>query len=160
MWVRGQRPWTHIFLSIERSRTLSFTTKTTQLIGCMDMEDIKKKMVLLIITAGCLSLAAAMFFSTKSQDSKIPSFEGETVILKCTNCQATHEMEKQEYYKYMQKNRIPSSLSTPPMVCDKCEKESAFIAIRCEKCDIVFSPFAARGDFADICPKCGSRAAK
>ena len=124
------------------------------------MEDSKKKIVLLIITAGCLSLAATMFFSTKSQGSKIPSFEGETVILKCTNCQASPEMEKHEYYKYIQENRNPLSLSAPPMICEKCGEKSAYKVIRCEKCDIVFSPFAARGDFADICPKCGSREAK
>ena len=123
------------------------------------MEDSKKKKVMLIIIAVCLSVAAAMFFFTRSQIAKIPSFEGETVTLKCSNpdCQATHEMDKHEYYKFVQENRHPLSLSAPPMVCKECGEKSVIKAFKCEECDIVFLPYAAQSDLPDICPECDFR---
>ena len=123
------------------------------------MEDSKKKPLMLIIIGVCLSVAAIMFFFTRSQKAKIPGFEGETVALMCSNpdCQATHEMDKHEYYKYVQKNRNPLSLSAPPIVCKECGEESVLKAFNCEECDVVFLPYAAQGDLPGICPECGLR---
>ena len=100
-----------------------------------------------------------MFFFTRSQKAKIPSFEGETVTLMCNNpdCQATHEMDKHEYYKYVQENRNPLSLSAPPIVCKECEEESVFKAFKCEECGEVFLPYAAQSDLPSTCPECGFR---
>ncbi len=123
------------------------------------MEESKKKTVMLTIIAVCLSVAAIMFFFTRSQKAKIPSFEGEIVTLMCNNpdCQETHEMEKHKYYKYVQENRNPLSLSAPLMVCKECGEESVSKAFNCEECDIVFLPYAAQGDLPGICPECGLR---
>ena len=121
------------------------------------MEDGKKKTVMLIVVAVCLTLAATIVFFTRSQDTKIPSFKGETVLLKCTNpdCQEVFEMDKHAYHKYVQENQNPMSLSAPPVVCPKCGKKSAYLVIKCEKCGNIFFPGEAQDIFSDRCPKCG-----
>jgi DNA-directed RNA polymerase subunit RPC12/RpoP len=123
------------------------------------MEDGKKKKVMMIIIAACLLVAAALAFFTGSRKGKIPSFEGETVTLLCINpdCLATYEMGMHEYYKYIKEHRNPMSLSAPPMVCEKCQEQSAHKGFKCEKCDNAFLPFAAQERTPDVCPKCGIR---
>jgi hypothetical protein len=124
------------------------------------MDEGKKKIIIIVIVVGALAAAGIITFTTKSSSTKIPDrFSEETVWLKCSNpdCQNVQEVNKKQYYEYLQKNQSTASLSAPPMKCDSCGQMSCFKAYKCKDCNLVFSPYAARSDFPDICPKCGSR---
>ena len=112
----------------------------------------------IVVIVLCLTVAGFLFLKRGTQASQIPEgFQGEVVWLKCTNpeCKASYEIDKYEYYKWAEANRNPMALSDPPMACKQCGKNSAYKAIKCEKCGEVFFAGEAKSDFSDRCPKCG-----
>lgn len=77
--------------------------------------------------------------------------------VKCRNpdCEHQYQMNLREYFKYIEKNTEPNSLSPPPLICQKCGEESIYRAVKCAKCGLVFEEGTVRSDFLDRCAKCG-----
>jgi hypothetical protein len=120
------------------------------------MEGFMKKQVLIAVSIGCLVLAAAVFyFTTNSSSTGIPNeFAGEKIWVLCNNegCKAAYEMNKKAYFEFIEANAV--GMDTPPLKCQKCGKNTAFRAEKCEKCEEIFR-YGNPTDFADRCPKCG-----
>ena len=125
-------------------------------------EDQKKKVKITLIIV-CLVIAAVLIFAQMGSDEvQIPEFEGELVWILCRNpdCQNSYTMPKKAYFEYLKEYDNPQSLGAPPLVCEKCSKESGYRAEKCDKCDEVFEPgsiFQIHGDvddYPDRCPKC------
>jgi ribosomal protein L40E len=125
------------------------------------MDEGVKKVVLICVIVGCFGLAGVITFRSCRPSGgggleDIPA--GETVWVKCANkdCAAAYEMDKREYYRYIQENAPAMAMSVAPLVCEKCGKPSVYRAEKCEKCEtIFFRGSSAPGDFADRCPNCG-----
>jgi len=83
----------------------------------------------------------------------------EMIWVKCNNpdCKAEYQMGKQAYFKYVEEHMDPMAMVAPPVVCEKCGKESVFRAEKCQNadCAIVFFRGSVPNDFADRCPECG-----
>jgi hypothetical protein len=80
----------------------------------------------------------------------------------CRNpdCEHKRQMPLREYYMALEAyvKEHPDSitaLATPGLPCEKCGKDSAYKAVKCARCALVFEVGWKRGDFEDRCPKCG-----
>ena len=106
----------------------------------------------------CLLVAGIIMFAGRSGGSggvdSISSDEQIWVI--CLDCQTSHEMGKQDYYKQLEEKAKENTgvLMALYLTCEKCGKAAVTEAVKCEKCGEVFRKGAVRGDFADRCPKC------
>jgi DNA-directed RNA polymerase subunit M/transcription elongation factor TFIIS len=120
------------------------------------MEFSKKKWVMLVIIIGCLAVSGIIFFNNYSSHDVYDTMEGRSIWMLCCNskCGAAFEISEKDYYQFQKENNNPASLSSAPMMCDKCKEMSAFAAEKCPKCGNVFLPNSFPGDFADRCPKC------
>jgi len=119
------------------------------------MEESKKKRIMVGIIVVCLGLAGIITFRTLSGGPGIPGhFAKEMTWVKCRNpdCGAGYEITKMEYFKYVQKHDDPRLSEAPPLVCTKCGQKGIYIAIKCEKCGLVFERGTIPGDFEDRCP--------
>ncbi len=78
------------------------------------------------------------------------------IWVKCKNpdCQVVYQIDRNDYFKYVQEHRNALSLSVAALVCEKCSQESIYKAVRCEKCGLIFSIGSVAGDFSDRCPQC------
>ena len=116
------------------------------------MEDSKKNAVKIGIIVVCLIAAAVIFIKTRSQNSAPVSLKGQKIWIKCTNeaCGAEYQMDSEKFYLAMDKSAVPLSMQAPALVCEKCGKESAYMAEKCPKCKAVFVV-----DNSGKCPKCG-----
>jgi predicted RNA-binding Zn-ribbon protein involved in translation (DUF1610 family) len=119
------------------------------------MEAGKKKMIMIVIIVACIVAAVIITVATRSASSggieSIPT--GTMVWLKCRDCGNTWQMDRRDYYDYIEKNRI--GMTVPGIVCPKCGKESAYLAIKCPKCGNIFEKVATTRDYSDRCPECG-----
>ncbi|UCC97631.1 MAG: hypothetical protein JSW66_17525 [Phycisphaerales bacterium] len=80
--------------------------------------------------------------------------------VKCnnTNCKAEYEMSVKQYFKNVEERMNPAAmLSTPTLICQKCNEASVYKAFKCgnSSCGAVFVANSVPNDFADRCPKCG-----
>jgi hypothetical protein len=77
---------------------------------------------------------------------------------KCNNpaCKAEYQTSKKGYFEYVEEHANPMAPTVPPMVCEKCGKQSVFRAEKCMNpdCGIVFLWGSVPNDFADRCPEC------
>jgi len=128
------------------------------------MEESKKKPIMIGAIIVCFVLAGVITYkysiSPKGPGTEV--FKGIQIWVKCSNedCGAEYQMDKKEYFDSIEElvRQNPLSMQTPPLVCEKCGKESIYRAEKCEnpKCGIIFFRGAAgRGEFADKCPECG-----
>jgi len=125
------------------------------------MEESKKKPIMIGVIVVCLAVAGIITYSRYSGSGggvdDIP--EGEMTWVKCNNpeCKAEYQMSKKEYFKYIEENAQIMSPTAPPLVCEKCGKQSCFRAEKCTNpdCGIVFFSGAVPNDFTDRCPECG-----
>jgi len=90
---------------------------------------------------------------------------GERVWVQCraSDCGAAYEMEKKDYFMQVEEERranprLENLPTAPPVTCQKCGRETAIRAVKCEKCGHLF-PYGLRQgkqfDYADRCPRCG-----
>jgi predicted RNA-binding Zn-ribbon protein involved in translation (DUF1610 family) len=125
------------------------------------MEDSKKKPIMIGVIIACFLLAGviAYKYSFSPEESGKDVFTGQLIWLKCSNtdCGGAYQMNKKGYFDSVEELiRQKMSMETPPLVCEKCGKESVYRAEKCPKCEAIFFRAAAgRGDFADRCPECG-----
>ena len=123
------------------------------------MEDSTKKTVMIGIIVVCLVLAVVIWRKTSSSGSSgIESIKrGQLIWVKCKNpdCGVEYQIEKRDYYEYLQEHQDPMSMSAPVLVCKECGKESVYRAVKCPECEVVFFYGSVPNDFGDRCPKCG-----
>jgi predicted RNA-binding Zn-ribbon protein involved in translation (DUF1610 family) len=126
------------------------------------MEESKKKTVQIVVIIVCFSLAGLIVFRSCGGRGN-PIHKGiradEMQWVKCSaaNCEHEYEMNRREYYQYLEDHVDPSFQVVPPLPCPKCGMESVYKAAKCEKCGLVFQTEWKRGDFSDRCPNadCG-----
>ncbi len=117
------------------------------------MEESKKKIVMIGVTAVSLVLAGFITFSTMYKKSgHLNELKGQTIWCKCWNPKCNHSftMDMKDYYEYFQDN--PSVTALP---CPKCGQKSVYEAFKCEKCDNIFFVDRSKRDYFDRCSKCG-----
>jgi hypothetical protein len=127
-------------------------------------EDKKKKVMLGIIVFSVLVVAIMTVGRMGGDDDTnvIPEFEGQVEWVLCRNpgCEADYSVPMKVFYEYMQEHREPGSSMVPALVCEKCNQESVYRAVKCGKCELVFEPGSIyqvhgdRRDYSDRCPKC------
>jgi hypothetical protein len=120
-----------------------------------------KNTVYLIVIVVCLVLAAVIAYKyifSPGGGGIDDISEDERTWVKCRNseCNAEYEIALKGYYKYMEENADPLARSAPGLPCEKCGKNSAFIAEKCGNpdCAIVFTKGSVPNDFVDRCPEC------
>ena len=107
----------------------------------------------------CIVVAVVVFVKTRSGGSSgIKSIDAsEQVWVKCRSCNASYEMGKKQHYEEVNKkiaaNPTPM-MFTPPVTCQKCNKDSASLAEKCPTCGEVFFVGSVPNDYQDRCPKC------
>ena len=124
------------------------------------MEESKKKAVMIVIVVVCLSAAGIIFYKTHSGGGGgLESVSDETQVwLLCRNedCQASYQMGLRSYFKAIEENQEPLSMSVPGLPCEKCGEKSVYRAEKCEKCGLIFERGTMGAqEFADRCPECG-----
>jgi len=122
------------------------------------MEENTKKIVMVVVIVACFALAGAIVYKTRSSGGGINAIPANSMIwIKCNNpsCGNEFQMSERDYLKFVKEKMVPGLQTVPPMPCPKCSQESAYRAIKCEKCGKVFFPNTVKGKFDDICPGCG-----
>ena len=132
------------------------------------MKENKKKAIMIVVVVACLVLAGVIIYKTSSESSGgIKSIKhGQMIRVKCNNpaCKAEYQMDRKDYLESLQEYQLrlgrqhpsPMGISILPLVCNRCEEESVYKALKCENCEMVFFPgLGERGDFKDRCPECG-----
>jgi len=120
------------------------------------MEDKKKKILMVSGICVCLVIAVAVTFLTRSRATGLSSIKaGELMWVMCSNpdCQAEYRVGRKDFYTFMKENVTPSEMK-PPMICEECDEESVYRALKCENCDVIFFYGVADG-FMDKCTECG-----
>ena len=119
-----------------------------------------KNTIYAIVIAACILVAVVVFVKTRSGGSSgIDSIsDTEQVWVKCKACNAAYEMSKKQYHQQltekMQAGGAAAMMVTPPLTCQKCSKNTAFLAEKCPNCGEVFISGSVANDFPDRCPKC------
>jgi len=123
------------------------------------MENDKKKPIMIGIIVVCLVAAGIIFWLQRPGSSGgIEDIKrGELIWVKCSNpdCGAEYQVDKRDYYEFLQENANPMVMTTPPMECKECGEESVYRAEKCENCGAIFFRGSVPNDFADRCPECG-----
>ena len=130
----------------------------------MDAE--KKKPIMIAIVIGCLVLAGAITFFTS--DSSRPGGRSEATDEKqllCVNpdCNAEFTITNKDYDEQLKAiaENMPEmgmgmGMGMVALTCPQCGQQSAYLAIKCSKCQYVFLPNeAGAGKYPDTCPECG-----
>lgn len=129
------------------------------------MEDSTRKSVMIAAIVVCLVAAVAIAYRSMRGSTgarRIPA--NATIWVKCVNpdCNAAYEMSEKEYFKQLQESKS-SSMGPASIRCEKCGKNTAYLAEKCEKCGLVFIRERVSPKLGDKCPGCGyskSEAAK
>jgi len=124
------------------------------------MEDSKKKPIMIGVVVVSLAVAGLITYTRSGGGGGIGDIsEEEKVWVKCNNpsCKTEYEMGKKKYFTSIEERLDPMALSTPPLICNKCNEESVFRAEKCGSpdCGVVFFRDSVPNDFADRCPECG-----
>lgn len=119
------------------------------------MDNSKKKPVMIGAIVACLVVAVVVTYMNSGTSSDIGSMKrGQLTWVKCNNpdCKAEYQMDKKDYFEYLQENA--TGMSTPALVCKECGEESVYQAVKCEKCGLIFTSGSVPNDFSDRCPEC------
>lgn len=121
------------------------------------MEEGKKKIIMVVIIVACIVAAAVITLMTHSsgEEGGVDTIKrGELIWLKCRSpkCENAWQMDKRDYYEYINKNRV--GLIMPGIPCPKCGEKDGYKAAKCPKCGFVFEKVFSNNDVSDRCPKC------
>ena len=124
------------------------------------MDDVLKKRLSIGIAIGCLVLAIGITVKTNFSGGGGGSGKAVSVQMLCVNpkCGQAYELSEKELSDVMSESRsggMPMPMETPVFKCIKCNEKSAYIAMKCEKCNNVFVPDYQNPAVFDKCPKCG-----
>jgi hypothetical protein len=117
------------------------------------MKDVAKKKMLIVILLGCIVLAILITLLNHSDGEnkhKTP------IQLLCTNqkCGYTFVSNADELRKLLPPGETIVAASSV-FKCPKCDKQSAYMAVKCKKCGALFVVDYKNPDTFDKCPKCG-----
>lgn len=125
------------------------------------MEDSKKKPIMIAVIVVCLGVAGAVtYLRSSGSEGGIDSLPDDKMTwVKCNNpqCKTEYEMSEKQYFKDIEARMNPAAmLSTPALICQKCNKASVYKAYKCgnPSCGTVFFANSVPNDFADRCPEC------
>ncbi|MHC4508063.1 MAG: hypothetical protein ACYTAO_03770 [Planctomycetota bacterium] len=125
------------------------------------MEESKKKPIMIAVIIVCLGVAGAVtYLRSGGSGGGIDSLPDDKMTwVKCNNpqCKADYEMGEKQYFKGIEERMNPAAmLSTPALVCEKCDEASVYKAFKCgsPSCGVVFFANSVPNDFADRCPEC------
>jgi acetyl-CoA carboxylase beta subunit len=120
-----------------------------------------KNTIYAIVIVVCILAAVVVFVKTRSggSGSGIDSIsDTEQVWVKCKACNAAYEMSKKQRLKELaekqQAGGAAAMMVTPPLTCQKCGKNTVFLADKCPNCGEIFFVGEVKNDFEDRCPKC------
>jgi len=121
------------------------------------MEQGSKKLVLVVVIVVCLGAAGVITFMQRSGGRDLSAFAGKKILLKCNNpdCGNMWEMDKKEYYEYVESHVDPQTHLADGVVCPKCGEKSGYRAVKCPKCGKVFFYGSVQSEYKDTCPDCG-----
>lgn len=121
-----------------------------------------KNTIYIIVIVICFIVAGVLGYTYifSSGGSDIPA--GAMVWVKCNNpaCNTSYEMSKRKYYDEAQERASanPLAMSTPALTCEKCGKNSIYLADKCPYCGEIFIRGIVPNALEDTCPKCGKSA--
>ena len=124
------------------------------------MDESKKKQIMISIVVICLVLATVIaivnFMGGRSGGG---SRSTGPVPLLCVNeeCGNEFEMDREELTQQMMKSGAlmgPMGMGPQALTCPECNEQSAFQAVKCNKCQASFIKDYSSGDFPDRCPEC------
>lgn len=123
------------------------------------MEENAKKTLLIVVAVACLAAAGIITYKTMGGGTA-PSQPTGKIWVKCNNpkCGNEYQVTSKEYSDFVMQNGGPRQFAISgavPMKCPKCNEDSAFKAMKCEKCGKVFFPGTVEGKAEDTCPGCG-----
>ena len=122
------------------------------------MDEDKKKKVMLGLIILCLVLAVGITVMTNMGDGGSGSRSNEPVQMLCMNqeCKMDFELSTEEYREQIIQGGMmgPGPMAQMPTECPECGMRSAFRAVCCKKCEVVFMRDYSSGDFPDRCPEC------
>jgi hypothetical protein len=102
---------------------------------------------------GILPAIKAEYLKPRQDASSVPM-----TWMKCRDpeCQVQYQMGLREHLNYLQEylKEHPNSPVAPGFVCERCGRQTAYRAMKCEKCDHFFQTGWNTGDFFDRCPGC------
>jgi DNA-directed RNA polymerase subunit RPC12/RpoP len=127
------------------------------------MEESKKKPIMIGVIIACFAVAVGITIMTRpgAGGGGIPAeYATQQIWMKCRNdqCNSEWEMNKLEYYKFLEQFRVenPGLMGeTPAVTCTKCSEPSCYVAAKCAKCGFIFEKGTVPKTFEDRCPKCG-----
>jgi predicted Zn-ribbon and HTH transcriptional regulator len=116
------------------------------------MEESTKKLVMIVVVVVCLAAAADIAYKNLGGGKGLIPTPA-TVWIKCTNpdCNAEYQMKREDYLKQV-REVTAYTVGMTPIRCEKCGKDTAYLAIKCPKCGFVFVEGMTPDD---VCPNCG-----
>ena len=123
----------------------------------------EKKQVSIFIIVACLVVAVLIMLFTRNKATGIESIKSGNLIWTICNsadCGANSQMEKRDYYAFVQEARKQYAMSTMdvPIKCTECEEMSVVKAMKCANCGTVFQDIFVLGGSPDRCPECAQNA--
>ncbi|UCG56492.1 MAG: hypothetical protein JSU70_16715 [Phycisphaerales bacterium] len=118
-----------------------------------------KNTIYVVVIVLCLLIAIGIFIKTQSGGpTGVDSIKrGEMLWMMCNNpaCKANYQIDKKDYYTEIQESMKASPVlaGTPAIVCQTCNEESIFRAVKCPNCEHMFF-YGNPADFDDRCPEC------
>lgn len=121
------------------------------------MEDSKKKVVMVVVIVVCLAVAAAITLRGGGGGGLKDISDKAMIWMLCRNqdCEGSYQMGLKVFFKDIEEYNIahPMTMTTPPLVCEKCGEESLYRAEKCAKCALIFERSSmGANDFSDRCP--------
>lgn len=115
----------------------------------------KQKQILIVVVCIVLAVGVTIFTNLGGGGSSRRVKGNKTIQLMCVNedCLVDYEVTREEFRELMVGQRPMMEIS---FVCKECDEQTAYIATKCESCEVVFIPdYQATDDYPDRCPDCG-----
>jgi DNA-directed RNA polymerase subunit M/transcription elongation factor TFIIS len=119
-----------------------------------------KNVIYAVVIAVCILISVVVFLATRGGGkSGLDSIsDTEQVWVKCKSCNTSYQISRKQYYKEIGEKTAAGGATammyTPPLTCQKCSKNTVFLAEKCPNCGEIFLTGSVPNDFPDRCPKC------
>lgn len=121
------------------------------------MDESLKNKIMIGVVVLALVVAGVMAYRSFGGGGSNAKVEG-TVWMMCANpdCGAQYELDKKEYVEAMRgQDQAMMMMTVPALTCKECGQQTAYQAVKCEKCETVFFRNSVPNDYSDRCPQCG-----
>ena len=121
------------------------------------MEKSKSKKIIFAVVLLVVALGITLIFSNPFGGGPESPSDVQKIPFLCVNekCGHTFGITPEEYDEQRIKSGRAEEMGPVPITCPKCGEESAFPAMKCEKCGETFIADPTTRDYPDRCPKCG-----